>query len=494
MAFQGLHLFSHSVAQAVPCELLSQIGPHSDLLSPSFQTPRKTLKNLVTVLHQNRKAWKSLKASGIASPSADYPSKVERKEVLEEPIAAEEKVSDNKKFSDDVTESSPESESDSESTESNRLQKRFGSDSLSFAAASGLIVAQLSVSNGSKVKLIVNEARVTSFRPQMWHQGYEEVLFATASDPEVGETRLLGGVVPLLENNGGTSYRPKWRVVDASREDQEWVQVILEPVEPSPSSVECSELSWQLTVVLTQNALGVVLSATNIGSKACSFSASVASHISVNAADGTYLTGLKDSKYLTGSREGPLQQVRNQRGWGFLSTRVGDSNEKSEIEGFSSNERTSDNTGIEGNIVSEGREKRGSETSRDQKSGDEILESFKAALAGLQTPSRTRWSNVEKVEKAEYSRLRGPLERLYRDAPFGVTLLDRGKRRAFEVDRRGFKDLVVNILGERTKTGGEWDKVICLTSRHMSARKEELQPGQKWEGGFLIRNRGAPDS
>ncbi|CAI7801927.1 unnamed protein product, partial [Closterium sp. NIES-54] len=89
------------------------------------------------------------------------------------------------------------------------LQQNYGSPFVHFSGAAGIRTVELSTSDESTCRILIDGARVTSYRAMMWHGAVEEVLYAATNDDDVdgddspGSCNLIrGGLVVSFPASG----------------------------------------------------------------------------------------------------------------------------------------------------------------------------------------------------------------------------------------------------------------------------------------------------
>ncbi|KAI5082657.1 hypothetical protein GOP47_0002400, partial [Adiantum capillus-veneris] len=78
-----------------------------------------------------------------------------------------------------------------------KLQDKFGSENLQFSDVAGRTVAELKLASGTSVRLLLAEARITSYSCRLWHGSCEEMLYTDVSESSVnGIDRSVHGATP----------------------------------------------------------------------------------------------------------------------------------------------------------------------------------------------------------------------------------------------------------------------------------------------------------
>lgn len=91
------------------------------------------------------------------------------------------------------------------------LDQKFGRKGIKFTELDGSQVVELSVRNGSSLKVQLNNAHVTSYKPKVYWKddGYEEVLYTTSS--------AKGGIGLAINNASDDSKKSSTKGVDLSQ-------------------------------------------------------------------------------------------------------------------------------------------------------------------------------------------------------------------------------------------------------------------------------------
>ena len=109
-------------------------------------------------------------------------------------------------------------------TSSDTLEQQFGRKGITFTDFGGQPVVELSVRNGSSLKLSVADAVVTSYRPKVYWRddGFEEVLHSVGFPFRGG----VGLVLNDVSKESGNSWSPsRWTVKDVDSDSIDAVQV-----------------------------------------------------------------------------------------------------------------------------------------------------------------------------------------------------------------------------------------------------------------------------
>uniref|UniRef100_A0A0D9VPR9 Photosynthetic NDH subunit of subcomplex B 2, chloroplastic n=1 Tax=Leersia perrieri TaxID=77586 RepID=A0A0D9VPR9_9ORYZ len=188
------------------------------------------------------------------------------------------------------------------STTPQSLEESFGRKGLRFVAdaATGAATAELSVRNGSSLRLRLADGLVTSYKPKVYWQdekgegGCREVLHtAVAGGGEVkGGVGLVLGEVSSSSSGGAAEsllVGSDWSVVDADSDSYDAVQVEL----------GCTKGTLEVTYVVTLYPLSMATAVMvkNNGKKPVSLTSAMLSHIKFDKRRGTAVEGLRGCPY-----------------------------------------------------------------------------------------------------------------------------------------------------------------------------------------------------
>lgn len=124
----------------------------------------------------------------------------------------------------------------------------------------------------------------------------------------------------------------------------------------------------------------------------------------------------------------------------------------------------------------------------------------RSALLGLGGVTfRDRVTGGEKSEREDILRVRGPVDRIYLDAPNRVSVRDNAGRRMLVVEKEGFADLVVWnpwAVAARALTDledEEYREFLCVEPANIG-KPIFLDGGEQWSGSQTIRLEAAPST
>ncbi|XP_078430867.1 NDH-dependent cyclic electron flow 1 [Wolffia australiana] len=170
------------------------------------------------------------------------------------------------------------------------LEQQFGRKGIKFTDFNGNPTVELSVRNGSSLRLSLSDALVTSYRPKVYWRddGFEEVLHTVGGSASKGG---LGLVLNDVTKEGGQPWRPsQWAVKDVDSDSIDAVQVEL-----SCTDKTSLEISYVISLYPLSMAAAVVV--TNKGMKPVKLTSAILSHIRTKSRRGTAVRGLTGCSY-----------------------------------------------------------------------------------------------------------------------------------------------------------------------------------------------------
>jgi glucose-6-phosphate 1-epimerase len=120
----------------------------------------------------------------------------------------------------------------------------------------------------------------------------------------------------------------------------------------------------------------------------------------------------------------------------------------------------------------------------------DVRRSSVTGLGGVQF--RDRLTGGERSEREDIVRVRGPVDRIYLDAPARVSVRDGAARHTLVVEKQGFSDLVVWnpwAVAARALTDledEEYREFLCVEPGNVT-HPVFLDGGEHWEGNQTIR-------
>ncbi|KAK3011441.1 hypothetical protein RJ639_012043 [Escallonia herrerae] len=318
------------------------------------------------------------------------------------------------------------------------LAHKFGRKGIKFSEPGDIPTVELTVRNGSSLKLQIPNGHVTSYKPKVYWKddGFEEVLHTL---PAKGSANAKGGIGLVINNvdepssKGSPISIPEWTVKDVDSDSIDALQVEL--------SCSSGTLGIIYVVSLYPLSMATAVIVKNNGRKAVSLTTAILSHLKSKRRDGTAIQGLRSCSYCT---HPPLS---------------------SPFEILSPAEA--------------------------MKSEDPGLFSF-----GWQPEMKPGSWSVQEVPitilKHKLSRVYGapPSERLkpfYNTPPSKFETIDQGRELFFRIIRMGFEDIYVSSPGSLSQKYGDNDYFICTGPASMLV-PVVVNPGEEWRGAQIIEH------
>ncbi|KAL8142858.1 hypothetical protein V2J09_015890 [Rumex salicifolius] len=333
------------------------------------------------------------------------------------------------------------------------LDQQFARKGIKFSDFGDVPSVELSVRNGSSVRLRIPDALVTSYKPKVFWKddGFEEVLFtvpAPAAGSQPSPSREKGGIGLVINQAPESNVKSKgpgagsvgggsvlsdadWFVKNVDSDSFDAVQVEL----------GCTSGSLDITYVVSLYPLSMATAVIvkNNGRKAVNLTSAILGHFRSTKRGGTAITGLQGCSYCSYP---PLP---------------------SPFEILSPAEA--------------------------MKADDAGLFSF--APEPLKPGVWTEQDERVTVLKHKLSRVYSspPSERanaFHRTIPSKFETIDQGRELFFRVIRMGFDDIYVSSPGSFSKKYGQ-DYFICAGSASMMV-PVTVNPGDKWRGAQVIEH------
>nr|XP_043631189.1 photosynthetic NDH subunit of subcomplex B 2, chloroplastic [Erigeron canadensis] len=317
-------------------------------------------------------------------------------------------------------------------TTTETLDQKFGRKGIKFIELEGgTQIAELSVRNGSSLKIHLNNAHVTSYKPKVYWKddGCEEIVYTTSN--------AKGGIGLVVndgdaKNNKGVDLS-NWVVKDADSDSIDAVQVEL-----SCTTSGTLDITYVISLYALSMATAVIIK--NNGRKPVDLKTAILSHLRFKKRGGTAIDLLKGCSYCT---HPPLS---------------------SQFEILSSSEAV--------------------------KPEDPGWFSF-----GYEPEKKGGVWSVQDVPitilKHKLSRVYGtPLEErlkeCYNTIPSKYETLDQGRELFFRVIRMGFEEIYLSSPGSLAEKYGK-DYFICTGPASMLA-PIRIEPGEEWRGAQVIEH------
>ncbi|KAI3413071.1 uncharacterized protein J3R85_016558, partial [Psidium guajava] len=312
----------------------------------------------------------------------------------------------------------------------------FGRKGIKFAESDGSVPSvELTVRNGSSLKLRIPDAHVTSYMPKVYWKddGFEEVLY-TVNSP----SRVRGGVGLVINelaeqgspSKGSPVVASEWTVKDVDSDSIDAVQVELSRISGT------LEITYVVSLYPLSMATAVIVK--NKGRKEVKLNSAILSHLRFKRRGGTAIQGLRGCSYCT---HPPLSSP-----FELLSPAEAMKTESS------------------GWFSSEPQEKPGSWAVQD-------------------LPITILKNKLSRVYAAP------PTERLkafYNTSPSKYETVDQGRELFFRMIRMGFEDIYVASPGSFSEKFGK-DYFICTGPASMLV-PVVVKPGEDWRGAQVIEH------
>ncbi|XP_009797485.1 photosynthetic NDH subunit of subcomplex B 2, chloroplastic-like [Nicotiana tabacum] len=182
-------------------------------------------------------------------------------------------------------------------TTTESLEQKFGRKGIKFSESEGTV--ELSVRNGSSVKLQIPNAHITSYKPKVYWKddGFEEVLYTLPPPPSSFSSNSRGGIAlvinEILEPNKLSTTTAKasseWTVTDVDSDSIDALQVEL----------SCSRGSLDINYVVSLYPLSMATAVIvkNNGRKPVKLTSAILSHLKSKTRGGTGIQGLRSCTY-----------------------------------------------------------------------------------------------------------------------------------------------------------------------------------------------------
>ncbi|XP_076883426.1 photosynthetic NDH subunit of subcomplex B 2, chloroplastic-like [Bidens hawaiensis] len=313
------------------------------------------------------------------------------------------------------------------------LDQKFGRKGIKFLENDdGTQDAELTVRNGSSVKIGLNNAHVTSYKPKVYWKddGFEEVLYTTLA--KKGGIGLVIDSVSDDSKSKGVDLS-QWVVKDADSDSIDAVQVEL-----SCTTSGTLDITYVITLYALSMATAVIVK--NNGRKPVNLKTVILSHLKFKKRGGTAIDGLKGSSYCT---HPPLS---------------------SPFEILSPSEAV--------------------------KPEDPAWFSFgwepekKVGVWSVQDVPITILKN--KLSRVYGTPLEERLKEFYNTIPSKYETLDQGRELFFRVIRIGFEDIYLSSPGSLSEKYGQ-GYFIC-TGPASILTPITIEPGEEWRGAQVIEH------
>ncbi|GAB4851460.1 hypothetical protein Ancab_030862 [Ancistrocladus abbreviatus] len=321
------------------------------------------------------------------------------------------------------------------------LDQKFGRKGIKFLELGDAPIVELTVRNGSSLRLWVPDAHVTSYKPKVYWKddAFEEILYTIPPVEDKAASGTGKGGIGLVINDaseenvkGSLLSNCEWTVKDVDSDSFDAVQVEL--------SCTSGNLDITYVVSLYPESIATAVIVKNNGRKAIYLTSAILSHFKFKRRGGTAIQGLRGCSYCSLP---PLSSP-----FEILSPAEA---MKADDPGFFS-------------FDSEPITKPGTWTVQEEPI----------------TILRNKLSRVYAAPPSERSKA------FYRTPPSKYETIDQGKELFFRVIRMGYEDIYVSSPGSFSKRYGK-DYFICTGPASMLVPLT-INPGEQWRGAQVVEH------
>ncbi|KAI3474501.1 hypothetical protein Pfo_029411 [Paulownia fortunei] len=318
------------------------------------------------------------------------------------------------------------------------LDQKFGRKGIKFSESGDIPTVELTVRNGSSLKLQIPNGHITSYRPKVYWKddGYEEVLHTLAGSR--GGIGLVINDVSEPNSKGPATTASEWTVKDVDSDSIDALQHSLSPQVELGCIRGTLDISYVVSLYPLSMATAVIVK--NNGRKAVNLTSAILSHFKFKKRSGTGVQGLRGCSYCT---HPPLSSP-----FEILSPSEAI---KSEDPGFFS-------FGWE----------------PEKKSGVWTVQDVPITVL------KHKLSRVYAAPPAERSKV------FHRSAPSKYETIDQGRGLFFRVIRMGFEEIYLSSPGSYSDKYGK-DYFICTGPASMLV-PVTVNPGEEWRGAQVIEH------
>ncbi|OMO98951.1 hypothetical protein COLO4_13607 [Corchorus olitorius] len=317
------------------------------------------------------------------------------------------------------------------------LDEKFGRKGIKFSESNNVPFVELTVRNGSSLRLQIPDAHVTSYKPKVYWKddGFEEILH-TVPAGGADSTKSKGGIGLVLNDasdkgsKGSLLSDSEWTVKDADNDAIDALQVEL--------SCTAGTLDISYVVSLYPLSIATAVIVKNNGRRDVTLTSAILSHLNFKKRGGTAINGLKGCSYC---KHPPLSSP-----FELLSPSEA---MKSESSGW---------------FGSDNEEKPGVWTEQD------------VSITIL----KDKLSRVYAAPPSER------LKAIYNTPPSKYETLDQGRELSFRFIKLGFEDIYLSSPGSLSEKFGK-DYFICTGPASMLV-PVVIKPGEKWRGAQVIEH------
>lgn len=319
------------------------------------------------------------------------------------------------------------------------LNEKFGRKGIKFLESDNIPIVELTVRNGSSLRLRIPDAHVTSYKPKVnWKDdGFQEVLY-TIPATETGPYKAKGGVGLVMNEllqPGAKGLLPstlEWTVNDVDSDSIDALQLEL----------SCTSRFFDITYIVTLYpvSMATAVVAKNIGPKPATLTNAILSHFRFKKRGETAIQGLRSCSYIPHAPPSSPFQIL---------------------------------TPSEATI---------SEPPRWLSFGNEP--EAKPGTWGQQALSITLLEN--KMSRVYAAPPKERLKAFYNTPPSKYETIDQGRGLCFRVIRMGFEDIYLSSPGSLSEKYGK-DYFICTGPASILV-PVTLNPGEEWRGAQVIEH------
>lgn len=174
------------------------------------------------------------------------------------------------------------------------LEEEFSGHGVKFEEVGGSCVAKMTMENGTTASLMLPNALITSYKPQMWHGSTMELLHTIVSEGDDGSPAVQGGVSLAFScsSDGGEFWSPgNWSLRDIRGHPEESIQVELISTE-TKDMVEIKNI-----VTLHETCISSEIVVSNFKTTPLQVTGCLVSHLTVSTTEATYVVGLEGSDF-----------------------------------------------------------------------------------------------------------------------------------------------------------------------------------------------------
>ncbi|CAL5393310.1 unnamed protein product [Camellia sinensis] len=187
--------------------------------------------------------------------------------------------------------------------EESSLEQRFGRKGIKFSGPLSGEEVELTVRNGSSLRLRIPDGHVTSYKPNVYWKpdGFEEVLYTIpgqeAEDKAKAKAKAKGGIglvindVSESEANSKPVITSQWTLKDVDSDSIDALQVEL--------SCKSGNLDISYVVSLYPVSMATAVIVKNNGRKPVKLTGAILNHFKFKKRDGTSIKGLRSCSYCT---------------------------------------------------------------------------------------------------------------------------------------------------------------------------------------------------